>query len=190
METQIGRLEAHVEHIQFDVTDLRQDMKAVLREIRGHQCEAERQDQSTSKDPGTMNVTLHAFPDIGLIVKAATGVIYSNQAGGFACLQPEVEGFFVPLRTPFGMRALYALQGIFSSGFDAEDGIDDETAERMDWLLSRQGLKCIRVDRSKLTESWEAWVHVTVSGELDYKVPLEGAVPERLEAVLIWPNSD
>ena len=190
MEAQIGRLEAHVEHIQFDVTDLRQDMKTVLREIRGHQRETARPDQSTPEKPGPMNVTLHAFPDIGLIVKAATGVLYSNQAGGFACLHPEVEGFFVPLRTPFGMRELNALQDLFPSGFDAEDGMDEETAERIDRLLTRQGLKCIRVDRSKLAESWEAWVHVTVSGELDYKVPLEGATPARLEAVLTWPNSD
>jgi hypothetical protein len=47
-----------------------------------------------------MRVTLHAFPDLGLIVKANTRVLYSNQSGGLACLHPEVEGFFVPLRTP------------------------------------------------------------------------------------------
>jgi len=190
METQIGRLEAHVEHIQFDVTDLRQDMKAVLREIRGHQHAAGTRDASPSENPGKMNVTLHTFPDLGVIVKAPTGVIYSNQAGGYACLHPEVEGFFVPLRTPFGMRELHALQGIFPSGFDTDDGIDNETAEKLDWLLTRQGLRCIRVDRSKLTESWEAWVHVTITGELDYKMPLESTMPEKLEAVLIWPNSD
>ena len=135
-----------------------------------------------------LKVTLHAFPDIGLIVKAPTNVIYSNQTGGFSCRHPEVEGFFVPLRTPFGLRELYALQRMKFSDFD--EGIDAETADSLEQMLRHQGLRCIQVDRSKLAESWEAWVHVTVSGELGYKVPLLGPRPDKLEAVLTWLNSD
>ena len=160
METQIGRVETPAKH-------------------------------SARRHPsGVMKVTLHAFPDIGLIVKAPTGVIYSNQTGGFACLHPEAEGFFVPLRTPFGMRELYALQSICPTGFDADEGLSEAAADKLDWILSRQGLQCIRADRSRLGESWEAWVHVTVSGEMGYKVPLECPRPERLEAILTWLNSD
>ena len=190
MESRIDRIESHVQHIQFDVTDLWQDMKTVLREIRGNRIDAPRELRDPSRERAAMQVTLHTFPDLGLIVKAATGVIYSNQTGGFANLHPEVEGFFVPLRTYFGMRELHALQGICPSGFDADDGIDEETAARLEWILDRQGLKCIRVDRAKLAQSWEAWIHVRISGELDHKVPMEEPRPDRLEAVLIWPNSD
>lgn len=190
METSIGRIEAHVEHLQFDVTDLRQDMKTVLREIRGNRIDVRREPQAPSNEPAAMHVALHSFPDLGLIVKATTGVIYSNQAGGLACLHSEVEGFFVPLRTCFGMRELHALREICPSDIDADEGIDEETAARLDWILERQGLKCLRVDRTKLAESCEAWIHVRISGELGDKVPLEGARAETLEAVLMWPNSD
>lgn len=137
-----------------------------------------------------MKVNLHAFPDLGLIVKANTGIIYSNQTGGFSNLHPEMEGFFVPLRTLFGFRELYAMRTLCPSGLDAQDGMDSDTADKLDWILSRQGLKCIRVDRSKLGESWEAWVHVTISGELGYKVPLLKSPHEAPEAVLTWLNSD
>lgn len=137
-----------------------------------------------------MKVTLHAFPDLGLIVKANTGIIYTSQTGGFANLDPEMEGFFVPLRTCFGFRELYAMRDLCPNGLDANEGMDSETADRLDWMLSRQGLKCIRVDRSKLGESWEAWVHVTLSGELGHKVPLLQAPHEELGAVLTWLNSD
>jgi hypothetical protein len=44
--------------------------------------------------------------DLRLIVKTATGVTYSNKSRGFEHLHPEVEGFFVPIRTCFEMREL------------------------------------------------------------------------------------
>jgi hypothetical protein len=185
MHTQIGRLEAHVEHLQFDVTDLRQDVKAVLRRIGDLNAQG-RDAQPDDRESDPLKVALNDYPDLGLIVKAATNVIYTNQTGGLSCWHPKVEGFLVPLRTPLGMRELEALRNVC----DCEDGIDSETADQVESILGRIGFKGIRVDRSKLAESWESWIHVILSGELGYKVPLEGARPEWLEAVLTWPNSD
>jgi len=186
MLNQIGRLEAHVEHIQLHVTDLCQDVKAVLRQI-GESNENGRDVQPAEKEGGALKVVLHDFPDLGLIVKAATNVIYTNQTGGFACWHPEVEGFLVPLRTHLGLRGLNALQ---SACIGCDDGLNSETADALESMLARLGFKGIRVDRSKLAESWESWIHVILSGELGFDVPLEGPRPERLEAVLTWPNSD
>jgi hypothetical protein len=36
---------------------------------------------------------------LGIIVPMKTGVTWSNQAGGFACCHPELEGIYIPLRT-------------------------------------------------------------------------------------------
>jgi hypothetical protein len=185
MQTQIGRLEAHVEHIQFDVTDLRQDVKAIMRQIGDLNAKGEV--QPAERESGPLKVVLHDFPDLGLIVKAATNVIYTNQTGGFACWHPEVEGFLVPLRTHLGLRELDALRSLCG---DRDDGIDSETADQVESILASLGFKGIRVDKSKLAESWESWIHVILSGELGHTVPLEGVRPERLEAVLTWPNSD
>jgi hypothetical protein len=186
MQTQIGRLEAHVEHIQFDVTDLRQDMKTILQRI-GDLKTTQPDAQPTEQQRQPIKVVLHDFPDLGLIVKAATNVRYTNQTGGFACFHPEVEGFLVPLHTRFGRRELGALQSA-CSGYD--DGIDTEAADELDAVLARLDLKGVHVDRTKLAESWESWIHVTVTAALGYTVPLEGAIPDLLEAVLSWPNSD
>ena len=53
-------------------------------------------------------------------------------------------------------------------------------------LADMPGRDEIAVDRTKLNESWEAWVHVKVNGPL--LALLEHAAPT--EAILTWPNSD
>ena len=45
-----------------------------------------------------------------------------------------------------------------------DEGIDPETADQLDSVLARLDLKHIRVDRAKLAESWESWIHVEVRG--------------------------
>ena len=45
----------------------------------------------------TRKVRLWTLPDVMLIVPGPSGVIYTNQVMGYACAQPEVEGFLVPL---------------------------------------------------------------------------------------------
>jgi hypothetical protein len=35
---------------------------------------------------------------LGLIVEMPSGVLYSNQTGGFSCLHPSTEGVFLPIR--------------------------------------------------------------------------------------------
>ena len=64
MLNQIGRLEAHVEHIQLHVTDLCQDVKTVLRQI-GESNENGRDVQTAEKEGGALKVALHDFPDLG-----------------------------------------------------------------------------------------------------------------------------
>jgi hypothetical protein len=133
-----------------------------------------------------MIVELDDFPDLGLIIKAPTGVRYSNQSGGYACEHPETEGFFVPLRTRAGRSELTTLAGMFRGKWNR---LDDVRADSVDGALRRHGITSIRVDRSMLSESREAWVHVIVSAVDNEYVPLAGASAEA-RGVLVWPNSD
>lgn len=133
-----------------------------------------------------MIVELDDFPDLGLIIKAPTGVRYSNQSGGFACEHPETEGFFVPLRTLAGRSELATLAGMFRGAWNR---LDDARADAVDGALRRHGITSIRVDRSMLSESREAWVHVIVSTVENEFVPLAGASAEA-KGVLVWPNGD
>jgi hypothetical protein len=133
-----------------------------------------------------MIVELDDFPDLGLIIKAPTGVRYSNQSGGLACEHPEIEGFLVPLRTRAGRSEITTLAGMFRGAWHR---LDDGRADALDSALRRHGISSIRVDRSMLSESREAWVHVIVSALENGFVPLAGA-PAEAKGVLVWPNSD
>jgi hypothetical protein len=131
-----------------------------------------------------MVVDLSSFPDIGLIIKAPTGVYYTSQTGGFACEHPQVEGFFVPIRTPVGRSEVAALWGRFRGNWHP---LDEAQADALDALLGRFGVQSVRVDRSMLKESKEAWVHIVLTGNVE-AVPLDASTP--LKGVFIWPNSD
>lgn len=51
------------------------------------------------REEGKALVELYMMPQnfVGLILKADTGVVYSNQCGGTMCAHPTQEGLFVPL---------------------------------------------------------------------------------------------
>jgi len=50
-----------------------------------------------------MHVSLYDNSGTALVIPYTTGVTYSNQAGGHACLQPEIEGFLVPIANDVGL---------------------------------------------------------------------------------------
>jgi hypothetical protein len=133
---------------------------------------------------------------LGLVVACASGIRYSNQAGGFATIHPETEGLLVEL--PDGTEAAAkTLLGYFTGPKwrgHCYDGIDAETADVIDGELAGLGLgETIRVNREKLDASVEAWVHVLV--RLD-RVDFDGddtdlfAGLAEAPGVLTWPNSD
>ncbi|WP_221090737.1 DUF6210 family protein [Deinococcus aquaedulcis] len=114
------------------------------------------------------------FPAV--IVCSPSGVIYAQQACGTVCLQPEQEGFLVPLSDELG-RLREALEGHFAAppyrgtGFAVIQtageywrGIAPETAQ---WLDTDVLPPWIRVDRQKLRDSYEAWIWVEVHSEQD-----------------------
>ncbi len=135
-------------------------------------------------------VLLYELQGIGIIIPWPSGVVYQNQTGGYACYQHQLEGILVPLE---GESADFyqKLNDFFFHGKWAgwcNDGIDEETAELIEETLRRNpGYEAIRVDRTKLEESHEAWVHVAV--EDPSAIGLLGGF-ESFKAILTWPNSD
>jgi len=138
-----------------------------------------------------VTVRLYKLNGMALIVSASTGIVYVNQTGGHACYQCSQEGYLVPLGPEEREReALDALRAHFMgpkwSGW-CNEGIDAETADEIDRIIAtgtrREGLV---VDRAKLAESWESWVHMRIFGPLESLV--DYAHPKA--AILTWPNSD
>ncbi len=139
----------------------------------------------------------------GVIVEYPTGVIYSNQAGGTSCLQPELEGAFVPFgndlpRKPRDWKGaedeLTAwFEGSRHRGTGATNGLDAEDADFIDGVLERaEADQWIKVDRNLLRDSCEAWVWVTVladEGGPHVRI-CSGFAPYPRRGVLTWTNSD
>lgn len=134
-------------------------------------------------------VLLYAQDNAGLIIPWRSGVIFQQQAGGYSCLQDTLEGVFVPLDDFAGHAQ--ELHRFFTGpkwGGNCARGIDTETADFIDSTLGQiPGHSTIKVDRTRLAESHEAWIHVSLADPASTGL-LEGFSPG--SAILTWPNSD
>lgn len=124
-----------------------------------------------------------------LIVPSKTGVMHRNQTGGHACYQSELEGYLVPIAgdsQEIVDRLCSHLTGSKWGGWCAY-GIDDETADETDEVLTESARREeIKVDRDKLGESWESWIHVNIQCQLLSLIENSNSI----SAILTWPNSD
>jgi len=132
---------------------------------------------------------LYELGGLVLIVPSNTGIVYRTQSGGHSCYQTEAEGYVVPLggeRREIVVRLHEHFTGPKWGGW-CSHGIDDETADIVEQVLRELAHReNILVDRDRLADSWESWIHVKIDGRLPALI--ENATPR--SAILTWPNSD
>lgn len=139
-------------------------------------------------------IVLYGMPDeLMLIVEYRSGVRYLNQVGGVVCAKEEQEGVLAPVDV--ARPTLEAIQNCpYPQG---AQGISPEIADTIDALLaSETRARMLKVDRSRLHESWEAWVYVRIDAPFknvmslndNYYGSVYGFGPAR--GVLTWQNSD
>ena len=135
----------------------------------------------------------------GILFPAPTGVLWTNQVGGHACLHPAVEGFFVPCRLPAGLESLMVNAGMMAPIAESEAWVLDTA----DALFEEGGLP-LKVDRDQATRgveeglpdgSAEAWLWVEVlphDSSVDSDGTQEGLLVGLVgrAGVLTWGNSD
>lgn len=129
---------------------------------------------------------------LGIIIQHPSGVLYTNQTCGTCCDHPEVEGVFVPFDAEESWQRLSAhFEGPKYRGSGAMRGIDEDDAAFIESVM-REGRIDVHliVDRSRLEESHEAWVHVLIEGETEPFPLASGFGPYPRRGVLTWPNSD
>ena len=140
-----------------------------------------------------MRVRLYAAKGAGVVLSARTGVSFSNQAGGTSCLQPELEGVYVPIDDDFATvetRLLDYFTGPKHRGTGATRGLDSDDADCIDEILHTPHAPLpFEVDRNRLSDSIEAWVFVRLRRQ-DEPIPILEGFPSGAEAVLTWGNSD
>ena len=94
----------------------------------------------------------------GLLFLWASGVLYTNQTGGYATLHPHEEGVYAPLQLRESVQTAITkhFTGRKWRGWCFE-GIDEETAQFLDGVFMQSDfLPFLRVDRSRLQDSHEA----------------------------------
>nr|WP_128797606.1 DUF6210 family protein [Corallococcus coralloides] len=139
-------------------------------------------------------IRLYDSASLGLILLWPTGILYSNQAGGSFCLQPQAEGAFLPL-----VDELVAQSELLRHHFTGPkwrgacvNGIDEETAQEIDRILGLSFVTRelgVRVDRARLEGSHEAWVYVEVPAQPENGFASLERIPAS-QGILTWPNSD
>jgi hypothetical protein len=109
-------------------------------------------------------ISLRGLDQLALIVEHPSGVLYTSQAGGVSCMHPVTEGVLVPIGS--GCRVEEKLEAFF-----AENAMPQlpAHADALDWILRTPDKPYVvtptfflEVDRSRLHESMEAWLFVTV----------------------------
>ena len=121
----------------------------------------------------------------GIIMPCSTGVIFTNQVGGHSCNHPECEGLFIPLDDGVGRPTRHVFQQHFKGSWAT---LTEEDASVVDGALQKGNLGFICADRTKLSDSVEAWVHVVVN--LKAASTFSDFDSGFNRGILTWQNSD
>jgi hypothetical protein len=125
--------------------------------------------------------------DPGLIVLDDHGAIYSSQVYGVSCGQVSARGFFVPLDETLPEYAPRKVEDALAHLLANAGYLTESMADAVDALLATYlETSFLRVDRTLLAESGEAWVYVEIAAGPE--CPIEGPGPWK--GVLTWANSD
>ena len=125
-----------------------------------------------------------------LIVPEETGVVFTNQVNGTACEHREIEGILIPINNdcaPENYQDL--LETKLCALFDdaAWGPFTQRKANEIDAVLKAYAeTRGIKVDRSRLRESVEAWVYV-VAEKTEFGCYRGFG---KIRGILTWPNSD
>lgn len=145
-------------------------------------------------------INLYSLKQPAIIVKAQTGLVYSNQTDGVACSHPQQEGFLVLLAPAPGSR-------VFDPRwwYNGVQVLNNELFDEIETLLNGKyrfewHIRDVRVDRS--AHNQEAWIHVKFRGDFESRVMAGGTFctdmnadpkPENYpeyEGILTWENCD
>lgn len=141
-----------------------------------------------------INLSYVTGPGLGLIILQPSGAFYELETGGYACYHALAEGVFVPIHRPPDDDQEMLLTAHFTGpkweGW-CDEGIDEATAEHVDHILSLSPeTSYLKVDRTRLGDSREAWIYVNVSEPTDDPRVARISGFGKCKGVFVWGNSD
>lgn len=141
-------------------------------------------------------INLWDFVGTGLIIEYPSRILISNQTGGTSCLYREMEGVFVPFynECPQPQNDLKELSAYFEGpphhGTGATNGLTNEDAAFLDRLFTKYGFdQFMRLDRSRLKDSHEAWVFVQITNDGGDPSIFDGFETYPRKGVFTWFSS-
>ncbi len=134
-------------------------------------------------------ICLWNLDQAALIILEKSGITYFNQTAGVFCRHSEAERILAPITNDPPLDNLhfgslnYKLQQLTLN----KQILKETDADAIDKLLQKNfGGDAIFVDRERLNESCEAWIHVKIDGQT--KGDLQDFAGYM--AILTYPNSD
>ncbi len=144
-------------------------------------------------------IIVRLFEHVGtaLIIPCSTGIVYSNQAGGHSCSQPQAEGFLVPIANGFGPAPTHDFRSpenelgqYFEKLNSCGASLTELNAAEIETIMHKlPPWRGLMVDRTRLSESLEAWVFVTIKANGIRRMLVDG-LKDPIRAILTWTNSD
>lgn len=141
----------------------------------------------------TKKICLFDLEQAGVIILENSGIHFFNNTGGKANIREEAEGTFAPLSNclPLGLshseRTNLCLTNQLRKITTQNPALaPSQVSDVNDVLREISSSDRYQVNLSRLAESKEAWVYVTIYPQGDYS-HFEGY--DTIEAVLTWPNN-
>src|SRR5262249_31262743 len=117
-----------------------------------------------------------------LVIEAPTGIHFSFQVGGSIHWQRSVQGVIYPIAA-LGLAGCEMLGGqLHSIAFELVSISHDE-ANRIDALFARSRSIELKVDRNKLSDSCDSWIHMRLLRESDWLIQ---GFDCPLDCILTW----
>lgn len=111
-----------------------------------------------------VNLMMHASEMLGLIVLMPSGVVFTNQTGGTACMHPDAEGIFVPLY--FSGKWPIELESFWWKGWEHYDSPQVQVCldgMELNHILEPVPLTDFRMTTLAELDGWgEAWIPVRI----------------------------
>jgi transcriptional antiterminator Rof (Rho-off) len=136
----------------------------------------------------TIRINLDCLNQLAIILEWSSGIVYETQTAGIACRDGRAEGVLIPIAGHTLEEDI--LQYIYKKYNEHCWDLDVADADHIDFAFQKNyDTKYFTVNRDKLKESREAWIHITIQYPSDYKWPLFKGVSAN-QAILTWKNSD
>jgi hypothetical protein len=104
-----------------------------------------------------------------LVIEAPTGVTFSFQVGGSIHWKRSVQGFIYPVAAT-GFAKADALGQRLQSIASELVSIEDREANQIDALFEGDDAVELKVDRSKMSDSCDSWIHMKLVRASDWRM--------------------